>query len=384
LANAVHAVVSAFPTWDRALPGDARTGAKGQRGKPTYQAVHLDDIFVDSLSALADGIGTTLEQLAEAQSTGSVEVFLAVRDASLMVNAFLSTLNRAEVGYVTFLGRDDAGGRRLKIFCVDPSHDLDERLQQAKAAIFFSGTLLPMDYHRRLLAAQDDDTSLYVQSSFDHRRQQVLIGSDLSARYAQRGPELYAHIAAYLTRLTDARPGNYLVFLPSYVMMDEVAAVLDRVIDGKTTVILQVPGMREADRERFVDRFRGPHAAGRSLIGLCVLGGIFGESIDLPGESLVGVVVVGTGMPRSSAEREVIRNYFDAKGDKGFAFAYTYPGLNKVLQAAGRLIRTETDHGIVLLLDDRFLEADLQEAFPKEWKNVQTCTVNTMTGLLAD
>jgi Rad3-related DNA helicase len=167
-------------------------------------------------------------------------------------------------------------------------------------------------------------------------------------------------------------------------MMDEVAAVLDRVVDGKTTVILQVPSMREADRERFVDRFRGPHAAGRSLIGLCVLGGIFGESIDLPGESLVGVVVVGTGMPRSSAEREVIRNYFDAKGDKGFAFAYTYPGLNKVLQAAGRLIRTETDHGIVLLLDDRFLEADLQEAFPKEWKNVQTCTVNTMTGLLAD
>jgi Rad3-related DNA helicase len=166
-------------------------------------------------------------------------------------------------------------------------------------------------------------------------------------------------------------------------MMDEVAAVLDRVIDGKTTVILQVPGMREADRERFVDRFRGPHAAGRSLIGLCVLGGIFGESIDLPGEMLVGVVCVGTGLPRASAEREVIKDYYDVKEHKGFAYAYTYPGLTKVLQAAGRLIRTENDKGVVLLLDDRFLEDELQKAFPREWMNVQSCTLETMPRLLA-
>jgi Rad3-related DNA helicase len=113
------------------------------------------------------------------------------------------------------------------------------------------------------------------------------------------------------------------------------------------------------------------------------LGGIFGESIDLPGETLVGVVVAGTGMPRATPEREVIRDYFDAKEGKGFAYAYTYPGLNKVLQAAGRLIRTEEDHGVVLLLDDRFLEDELREALPKEWQNVQTCTLKTLPNLLA-
>ena len=141
--------------------------------------------------------------------------------------------------------------------------------------------------------------------------------------------------------------------------------------------------MKEAERERFVARFRKTHAADASLIGLCVLGGIFGESIDLPGDALVGVVVVGTGMPPASAEREVIRDYFDAKERKGFAYAYTYPGLIKVLQAAGRLIRSEEDRGVVLLLDDRYLEGELREAFPKEWTNVQACTLKTMPGLLA-
>jgi Rad3-related DNA helicase len=141
--------------------------------------------------------------------------------------------------------------------------------------------------------------------------------------------------------------------------------------------------MRESEREQFVAKFRETRTAGKSLLGLCVLGGIFGESIDLPGESLVGVVVVGTGMPRATSEREVIRDYFDAKMGKGFAYAYTYPGLNKVLQAAGRLIRTEKDHGTVLLLDDRFLDKELQRAFPREWKNRQTCTLETLPSLLA-
>ena len=133
----------------------------------------------------------------------------------------------------------------------------------------------------------------------------------------------------------------------------------------------QRPGMRDGEREDFVARFRESRAAGTSLIGLCVLGGIFGESIDLPGQALVGVVVVGTGMPRTTSEREVIRDYYDAKEGKGFAYAFTYPGMSKVLQAAGRLIRTEEDRGIALLLDDRFLEKELQEAFPKEWQNVR-------------
>lgn len=396
LTKTVDTVISAFPTWSKALPTDTGTSRGGRASRPIYQVVRISETFMDSLAALADGTSTALEQLspttgdvggqetrAGAPSGRTVELFLALRDLSLKINAFLGALQRGKAGYVTFLGRDGNGGRKLKVYCVDPSHDLGERLEQAKAAVFFSGTLLPMDYHRKLLAARDDDVSVYVQSGFDRHRQQVLIGSDISARFSQRGPKLYAHVAAYLMALTHARPGNYLVFLPSYAMMEEVAKTLEPQVDDRTTVVRQQPGMREEERERFVARFREAHPKGTSLVGLCVLGGIFGESIDLPGETLVGVVVVGTGMPRASAEREVIRDYFDAKQGKGFAYAYTYPGLNKVLQAAGRLIRTEEDHGVVLLLDDRFLESELQETFPREWKGVQTCTLKTLPALLA-
>jgi Rad3-related DNA helicase len=161
-------------------------------------------------------------------------------------------------------------------------------------------------------------------------------------------------------------------------MMDEVAEALSPLVDNHTVVLKQRRGMRENEREQFVAMFRDVSDINTNLVGLCVLGGIFGESIDLPGRALVGVIVVGTGMPNISSEREIIRSYFDAKGDRGFAYAYTYPGLSKVLQAAGRLIRTEEDRGVVLLLDDRFLKEDLREAFPKEWKDVRTCTLETI------
>ena len=396
LAKTVRATVSLFPTWNANRTVGTRTDATRRRGQPAYQIVHTSDAFEESLSALADGLGTALEQLfpttgdlpgnghhAGGPDGKAIEAFLSLRDLSFKIHAFLGALQRSETGYVTFLSRVENGGRRLKVFCVNPSHDLGERLEQAEAAVFFSGTLLPMDYHRKLLAAQDDDILLDVPSSFDHSHLQVLIGADVSARFSRRGPELYAHIAAYLIALVRERPGNYLTFLPSYAMLEEVAKALTPLVDGSIVVVRQYPGMREGERERFVSQFRETHDADTSLIGLCVLGGIFGESIDLPGETLVGVVVVGTGMPRASAEREVIRAYFDAKASKGFAYAYTYPGLNKVLQAAGRLIRTEDDRGVILLLDDRFLDNELQEAFPKEWKNVRDCTLKTMPMLLA-
>lgn len=354
----------------------------------------MSDALRESLAALAEGLEAALEQIAPAAGdareagppgnaavSSSIECYLTLRDVDYKVRGFVATLQRAEVGYVTFLARGN-GGARLKVYCVDPSHDLGERLEQAKAAVFFSGTLLPMDYHRRLLAAQDDDASVYAQSSFDPHHQQVLVASDVSARYSQRGPALYASVAAYLTTLVHARPGNYLVFLPSYAMIEKTAEALGAVAESRTTVVRQRPGMREEERDRFVGRFRAAREPGTSLLGLCVLGGIFGESIDLPGASLVGVVVVGTGMPVATAEREVIRGYFDAKGGKGFAYAYTYPGMIKVLQAAGRLIRTESDRGVVLLLDDRFLERELRASFPREWSDVQTCTLETLPGLL--
>ncbi len=391
LQKAVRSAILTFPEWDKTLPSVVSPGGSGRGGRPGHQVVHMSDVFVESLVSVSDGIDAALEQLSPSTHGASggggrtgvpggraVEAFLALRDVGLGVRTFLGALQRSEVGYVTFLGRAEGGGRKVKVLCVDPSHDLSERLEQAKAAVFFSGTLLPMDYHRKLLAARDDDVSIHAKSCFDHRHRQVLIGTDVTARFSRRGPRLYDRIARYLVALTHVRPGNYLAFLPSYAMLDEVAKALGMLADRGIRIVRQRPGMREGERERFVDEFREVRGEDSSLVGLCVLGGIFGESIDLPGEALVGVVVVGTGMPRISDEREVIKDYFDAKEGRGFSYAYSYPGMIKVLQAAGRLIRTEEDRGVVLLLDDRFLERDLQAAFPKEWKDVRTCTLETL------
>ena len=398
LSRTVRDVIRTFPPWKEALPPTARSGARGRAARPSYQVVRASDAFADSLTRLADGIDTALERLsplsdnwngddhrAGASAQRTVEVYLTLRDMALATRAFLGALQRAGTGYVTFLNRAEGAGRTLKVYCVDPSHDLGERLESALAAVFFSGTLLPMDYHRQLLAAQADDDSVLARSSFDSRHRQVLIGSDITARYSRRGPALYAHCASYLVTLLRAHPGNYLAFLPSYAILEKVAKALEPQVGSKTKVVRQRPSMpeRERERERFVAEFREPRSPSTSLVGLCVLGGVFGESIDLPGTALVGVVVLGTGMPRASGEREVIREHFDARGGKGFAYAYTYPGMIKVLQAAGRLIRTEEDRGVVLLLDDRFLEGELQRAFPMEWKNVQTCTLATLPALLA-
>lgn len=439
LARSVRAVIAAFPTWDQALPAQVQSGTRERGQRVAYQVVRVSEELRAALAALVESLDATLERLSPAaDGTGDgrrgwpggrreLETFLAVRDLRFKTGSLVAALQRAETGYVSFLGRAEGGGRKLKVFCLNPRHDLEGRLEQARAAVFFSGTLLPLDYHRKLLAARDDDPSLYARSSFDPRRQQVLIASDISARFSRRGPELYARIAAYLTTLIESRPGNYLAFLPSYAMLDEVARAFEahtgrgtelvrqhgnmgdeqqRSRMGEpererlrsdmyrteqersdvhgTELVRQHAGMREAERERFVDRFRAPRAPGASLLGLCVLGGIFGEGIDLPGEALVGVVVVGTGMPQASAERELIREHFDAKEGSGFAYAYTYPGMSKVLQAAGRLIRSEEDHGVVLLLDDRFLEPELQAAFPREWQDLRTCTLATLPTQLAD
>ncbi len=393
LLQTVRAVIAAFPGWDKVLPLDSQPKKRGARNQPRYEIVHVSDALVDALTALAAGFDAALERISPdgASANGgstktpseTIELFLALRDMSLKTRVFLGTLQRAETGYVTYLGRTENGGRKLEVYCVDPSHDLAERLKQAKATVFFSGTLLPMDYHRQLLAAQEDDMSLYAHSSFDSRHRQILIGSDVSARYSRRGPKLYARIAKYLMTLTHARPGNYLAFLPSYATTEEVAKALSPLTGGNTEVLRQRPAMREDEREQFVATFRQPHNPFTSLVGLCVLGGIFGESIDLPGEALVGVVVVGTGMPPVSDEREVIKSYFDAKKNSGFAYAYTYPGMIKVLQAVGRLIRTEEDRGVVLLLDERFLQDEAQQTFPEEWRDIQTCTIKTLPNLLA-
>ncbi len=279
----------------------------------------------------------------------------------------------------------------LKLFCVNPVNNLEECLQKAAATVFFSATLLPIQYYRTLLSNRKEDYTVYLDSPFAEENRLLVVSKDVTSRYKRRNRSEFERIGGYIRRMVQAKPGNYLVFFPSYRYLDEVLKVLERTLPeekeselspieellGESAprkteieVLPQLPGMNERDKEDFLEKF-AIHRE-HSLLGLCVMGGIFSEGIDLTGDKLIGVAVVGTGLPQVCNERELLKQYFDETMGEGFAYAYQYPGMNKVLQAAGRVIRTEKDRGVIVLLDDRFLREDYQNLFPREWNHFVT------------
>ena len=214
----------------------------------------------------------------------------------------------------------------------------------------------------------------------------LLIGSDVTSRYTRRNAVEYHNIASYIHSVVSSRKGNYMVFCPSHQFLTEVYdAYLTYFYDEKNVeCLVQTEYMDETARENFLSRFKGQESAqwdltgkicmeieqeDKTLLGFCVLGGLFSEGIDLKGEALIGAIVVGTGLLQVCREREILMEYFDERGDNGFDYAYRYPGMNKVLQAAGRVIRTAQDRGIVALLDERFELPVYQKMFPREWEH---------------
>lgn len=211
-----------------------------------------------------------------------------------------------------------------------------------------------------------------VQSSFPKENRRILIGSDVSSRYTRRNRAEYRKIAGYIARCVWQRQGNYMVFFPSYRLMEDVLQVYEEEFSVDwVRCVCQTPDMTEQEREGFLEEFQEREG---TLVGFCVLGGIFSEGVDLTGESLIGAVIVGTGLPQIGSQREILKEYYDKKNHCGFDYAYRYPGMNKVLQAAGRVIRTKEDKGVILLLDDRFWDRDYQEIFPREWQDRTGCS----------
>ena len=187
-------------------------------------------------------------------------------------------------------------------------------------------------------------------------------------------------MARYIHETVTVKTGNYLVFAPSYQVMEQVA---DRCVAYKDMeCIRQESGMAEEEREAFLKEFEKER--NHSLVGFCVMGGIFSEGIDLTEDRLIGALIIGTGLPQMCREREIVKEYFDKKGMDGFAYAYQYPGMNKVLQAAGRVIRTEADRGMILLMDDRFATISYQRLFPREWEQHAYCQVDSLAGQLQE
>ncbi|TGE33567.1 ATP-dependent DNA helicase [Desulfosporosinus sp. Sb-LF] len=279
--------------------------------------------------------------------------------------SFIRTADSYDEKYVTFLqpSRDDL---RVKLFCLDPSVRLKEALGRGRAAVIFSATLSPMEYFMNVLGGEETSYKLKLASPFSPENLCLLIHNRISTKYKQRGTS-YDLVAEAIASAVIHREGNYLVYFPSYSYLHEVYLRF-REQNTEVSVICQTPGMEEGEREEFLANFATNPK--QTLVGFALMGGIFGEGIDLIGDRLSGAVIVGVGLPQISIEREIIRSYHETASRQGFEFAYVYPGLNKVLQAVGRVIRTEKDRGIVLLIDERFAQSSYKKLFPEEWKKM--------------
>ena len=288
-----------------------------------------------------------------------------VLDLYFQVRDFLNIHDILDENYVIYSELERDGRFKVKLFCVNPAANLQNYLKQGNSTIFFSATLLPIRYYKKLLSVETDDYAVYAESPFPEENRLLIIGRDVSTRYTQRGQIMYRRIAEYIAAVAEARRGNYMAFFPSYRFMEDVYEEFIRRAPGITAVV-QSQFMDEKEREQFLQRFEASDSAG--LVGFCVMGGIFSEGIDLAADRLIGAVVVGTGLPQVCNDREIVKQYFDSRGMDGFDYSYRYPGMNKVLQSAGRVIRTENDRGIIVLLDGRFCQKQYQELFPREWK----------------
>jgi len=305
-----------------------------------------------------------------------------VLDLYFSVRSFLDVYDKWDENYVAYTELQDDGKFKVKLYCVDTAVNLQECMDRGRSTIFFSATLLPVDYYIRLLSKDKDDYAIYASSPFDVSRKEVLIGADVSSKYTKRSLSEYQKMASYIQIAIEQRKGNYMTFFPSYKMMEEVADCFEKIKEEKTVVLRQSSGMREREREEFLEAFERTEEAGQ--VGFCVMGGIFGEGIDLKHDRLIGVIIVGTGLPQVCNEREILKNYYDVKQEDGFAYAYQYPGMNKVLQSAGRVIRTQEDEGVILLLDDRFLQQKYREMFPREWQNYMVCNLRNIGDKIKD
>ena len=286
---------------------------------------------------------------------------------------YIDTLDYLDETYLVYADYDKSGCFRVHLFNMDPSLRLQYYLDNAVSSMFFSATLLPINYYKELLCRKENPVAIYAESVFKQSQRRILIADDVTSKYSERSSEMYKKIASYIIKASNVMKGNYIVFFPSYVFMNNVYDVLLE-MKYNLDIIIQDAQMAEHDRENFMREFE--EKRDKSLVAFCVLGGIFSEGIDLTNDKLIGSIIVGTGLPQTNFESDVIVKHFDGMGKNGFDYAYRFPGMNKVAQAAGRVIRTEEDKGIILLLDYRFLQSSNKTIFPKEWNDASVTNIN--------
>ncbi|MBQ6469549.1 MAG: ATP-dependent DNA helicase [Lachnospiraceae bacterium] len=338
-----------------------------KRGIPYKVLAGDQGLMADSLTAMGE-----IEKLLD--ETRDSELKKELLPVYFMLRTYVNTAEYLGENYVIYEEINADGQFVVHEYCVDPADLLKENLVCAKGAVFFSATLLPIRYYRDLLGAEEEDYAVYAESPFDPGKRGIFLVTDVSSKYTRRSESEYRRIAGAISRVVSSKKGNYIAFFPSHKMMADVFKIYREEFDSPdVNWVVQGKYMMEEDREIFMEDFENNNDGRTSLVGFCVMGGIFSEGIDLTGERLIGAIVVGTGLPQVSNEGEIRKNALDAQGVNGFDYAYRFPGMNKVLQAAGRVIRTADDVGVVVLMDDRFLQPSYQKMFPREWKSYTIC-----------
>jgi DNA excision repair protein ERCC-2 len=320
--------------------------------KTEFVLNQLDEIFLEQLNQF----------LTDAELVLQIEASESLLEAYFKVNQFLKVIEFLDEHYLIYTEKNK-NDLLVKLFCIDPSKLLSQMGKGYCAKVYFSATLSPLPYYQDILGGSTEDYALSIPSPFSNEQVDVLI-KPLSTRFRDR-ERTKDEIATLLHSLIKNHPGNYLIFFPSYQYLLSVYNQF-KSLDEETHTLIQATGMTEAEREAYLAAFIPDRK--QTLLGFAVLGGIFSEGIDLIGDRLNGVVVVGVGLPQLCFERNLIKDHFDKKGKNGYDYAYTYPGMNKVLQAGGRLIRSETDNGTIVLIDDRFLKKQYQRLLPQEWE----------------
>lgn len=346
------------------------------------------DSFVQPLMRLQAVLDDYLGEPEEEQ----VPIREELLDFYFEISHFLEIYELLDENYVKYTQICEDGSFFLKLFCVNPAENLKRCMNRGRSSILFSATFLPIQYYKKLLGGTQEDYEVYAHSVFSPEKRALFIAEDVTSKYTRRSPEEFYNIARYIEEIVKNRHGNYMVFCPSYSFLRSVYEQYTEHFSGEgRECIIQSEYMSETDREAFLGRFRGNEdfdlqcdidmdieEEDSILIGFCVLGGIFGEGIDLKNDSLIGAIIVGTGLPQVCCEREILKEFFEEDGESGFDYSYRYPGMNKVLQAAGRVIRTVEDVGIVALLDERFLQFAYQRMFPREWEHFEKVSVDTV------
>ena len=319
----------------------------------------LPSALLTPLRGITAPLQDWLEANPEAEAHAKLlELYFTVQD-------FLRTAERYDSHFVTQL---TAYGSELELhlICLDPAPFVDASLAAGRSAALFSATLTPPQFYRSVLGCTEA-RAVALESPFPQEHLGLFCLPFISTRYRQREASIPA-VSDALAQMAKSRTGNYFAFFPSYAYLRQVHKDFAARYPEIRTLV-QESGLDDAARAAFLAQFAP--APAQTLLGFGVMGGIFGEGVDLAGDRLIGCAIVGVGLPQVNPRQEMLRRYYDEESGTGFDYAYRFPGMNKVLQAAGRVIRTPQDKGIVLLLDDRFALPEYARLFPPHWRHLR-------------